>query len=240
VAPHTARRLEVLALAEELTQQRIMTAMAVVARRIIGVADPQALMRHMWAHIPDVIIVEAATRLVDVSGLCRSIRQFFQTPILIVEEGASKQERIGWLDSGADDVLALAAHAELSARCSALLRRIQRQQRRDPAGLYLHTFNLQLDIAGCRLYDASGRCINLSANHTRLLAVFFSYDGGIVPDEVLDRHMSGSVPSPAQSRLPNLIRRLNRWMAATSGGSIRLERIRGSGYRLSVPSARRA
>ena len=53
-------------------------------------------------------------------------------PILIVEEGASENERITWLDSGADDILTFttSAPAELSARCHALLRRTQRQLRR--------------------------------------------------------------------------------------------------------------
>jgi DNA-binding response OmpR family regulator len=237
MAPHTERRLELLVLAEELTQQRIVAAMSVVARRIVGVADAQALRRHLWARLPNVIILAAETRLVDVTALCRHIRQFFQTPILVLEDGASRQERIGWLDSGADDVLALRAHAELCARCFALLRRVQRQQKRDPAGLYLHALGFQLDIAGYRLYNPLGQPIDLNAEHTRLLAALFSYNGGIVPDEVLDRHMWDSVPLHAHSRLTGLVRRVNRRIAAMSSRPLYVERVRNNGYRLSLPTS---
>lgn len=207
-----------------------------VARRIVAVGDVGALMLQVWDRAPSIIIVERSPELGDVAALCRQIRQFFQTPIMVLEEGAGEGERISWLDSGADDVLArtTAGPAELVARCHALLRRVHRQIGRDPASARLHALGMQLDIAGRRLYPARGRPLDLSASATRLLALFFSHGDALVPTALIDQHLSGAATGAARERGAALIKQLNRRMAGLPAPAPRIERVRGSGFRLAL------
>lgn len=234
LALNSPRRLEVLALASASTEPYVATALAIVARRVRVVADARALMRHAWEHLPDVIIVEG--QVGDVATICRQVRRFFQTPIMVVVDGASEGERISWLDSGADDLLATptAGPAELAARCKALLRRAQRQQRRDPSSLRMHALGMQLDIVGRRLYLRQRPPLDLSATHTRMLALLFSQGGGVVPPEALAEHLAGATVSTTLRRLPVLVQGLNRRLGECQPPAPCVERVRGSGYRLAL------
>lgn len=237
LAPNSPRRLEVLALAREPAEHILGAALSIIARRVRVAADVGMLMIHAWDQIPDVFIVDgAAAEAGDAASLCRQVRRFFQTPIMVVVEAASEAERISWLDSGADDLLALptAAPAELAARCKALLRRMQRQQRRDPAALRLHALGMQLDIAARRLFLRHAPPLDLSATHTRLLALLFSQEGGVVAPQALAEHLGGIPSAAALRRLPALVQGLNRRLGACQPPAPSVERVRGSGYRLAL------
>jgi DNA-binding response OmpR family regulator len=236
MALQTPRRLEVLVLAEEPVRGRAQADLALVARRITTVAEPEALLPHVWEQNPEVIIIQGPTHPLSVQTLCGQIRQFFQTPILIVEQGVSEGERISWLDSGADDVLGLATAgpAELSARCHALRRRIYRQLRRDPASLRLEALGMQLDIPGRRLFLAGRPPIDLSGSMTRLMALFLCYGEDLVPTATLHQHLFGASTPAARERSSALLQSFNRRMGELPGPLPRIERVRGSGYRLTL------
>jgi DNA-binding response OmpR family regulator len=233
-AQQSARRLEVLVLADTPTQSRIAELLVVVARRVTPVGDLRGLMAHLWQQQPDVIIVAALPAVSDPGQLSASIRRFLQTPILVIGEGCTEVERIRWLDEGADDVLDLAraATGELSARCLALLRRLQRQRRRNAAALRLHAFGMELDVASRRLYIPGEAPLDLSPTQLSLLALLFSSDGAVVPSEDLAQHVWGSSSPDAQRRVTSLIQNLNRRFARLAYRP-QLEPVRAYGYRLS-------
>jgi two-component system, OmpR family, KDP operon response regulator KdpE len=234
----SSRSLEVLLLADEPTRSRVCAALALVPSRVSVVQTGAALMARVWERVPDLIIVGAALERDAVAAVCRSVRQFLQTPILVVEAGASADERIGWLDGGADDVLALLASspAELVARCHALLRRQQRQQRRDPAALRLQALNMQLDLVERRLHLPEKQVLDLSAAQVWLLALFFSYGERIVPHAALAQHVvlpASRVP-PSSRRATHLILKMNQRFAQLPHAAPRIEHVRGVGYRLAL------
>ncbi len=225
-----------LVLADEPVRGRAQSDLALVARRITCVAEPESLLLCVWEQNPEVIIIQGPAHPLSVQTLCAQIRQFFQTPILVLEQGVSEGERISWLDSGADDVLGLATAgpAELSARCHALRRRIYRQLRRDPASLRLEALGMQLDIPGRRLFVAGRLPIDLSGSMTRLLAIFLSYGDDLVPTAALDQHLFGASNAASRERSSALMQSFNRRMGELPGPLPRIERVRGSGYRLTM------
>lgn len=227
--------LEVLLITRSLTHEHLATTLAMVANRVTTVADSQVLMRHLWEHSPDLLLMlNTPVPLGDLTALCRQVRSYFQTPILVVEEGASEEERIAWLDCGADDVLSLpkTAPAELPARCRALVRRALRQRRRDPASLRMHALGMQLDIANRRLYLTDGQPVALTENLTRFLAICFHHGEALVPSATLGLHIFGSQPSNLQRRLSSLAQALDERTAAVAGPRPHLELVRGNGFRL--------
>lgn len=233
------RRLELLVLADERIHSHLSPDIALVSGQLTIVTAAEQLMQQLWERAPDVILLEAGAQGLALATACRQVRQYFQTPILIVEDGASVVERIAWLDAGADDVLALpeASPAALLARCHALMRRLQRQLRRDPAALRLHTLGMQLDIARRRLYLSDGRPLELSPALTRLLAIFFCYGEALVSRELLSRHMFGNTAPRPSRRLYALVKALNERTAGLAGPVPRLQRVRGFGYRLTLNAA---
>jgi two-component system catabolic regulation response regulator CreB len=228
-----------LVLADERIHSQLYPDLSLVSGHLIIVATAEGLMRQLWEHAPDVIMLEAGVQQPSAASLCAQVRQYFQTALIVVEAGATTAERVAWLDAGADDVLALpdASPAVLSARCHALVRRVQRQQGRDPQALRLHALGLQLDIAGRRLYLTDGRPLELSAALTRFLAIFFCYGDALVPTELLSLHMFGNGAPRLPKRLYTLVKALNERTAGVQGPVPQLQLVRGFGYRLTLNGA---
>lgn len=234
-APPAPPGLAVAVLADEEAAQEITGALVFVARRVMAEAEPEALLRQLWRQLPDVIVVGEGRRADGIAAICGRLRQLLPTPILVAAGEAAEAERISWLDSGADDVLALrqSAPAELGARCVALWRRVQRQRWRNPAALRLEAQGLQLDLAARRLYLGGGPAVDVSAEQLCLLALLFSRDGAVVAGEALALHLSGSASAAARRRVEALIGSLNQRCASLPSPPP-VERIRGLGYRLAL------
>lgn len=233
---YTTRRLELLVLADGRIHSQLSPAIAIVSGLVATVATADELMRQLWERAPDVILLETSGQQPAVPALCAQIRQCFQTAILVVAASGHEAERVAWLDAGADDLIALreASPAALAARCHALIRRVQRQLRRDPGALRLHALGMQLDIAERRLYLPDGRPLDLSAGLTRLLGIFFCYGDALVPSEVLGLHLFGKSVPNLPRRLYALSQLLNQRTAGVPGPVPRLQLLRGSGYRLTL------
>lgn len=235
--PHPAQQLEILVAAAAPLSQHLHTTLLLVARRVTHVAEPQALLRSLWDSAPDLLLILCAPpEHPAVPALCGQVRSFYQIPILVLEQGATEEERISWLDAGADDVLSVrvGVSPELPARCRALVQRARRQQRRDPTSHRLHALGMQLDVMGRRLFLPQGQPVALTDNLTRFLAVCFVHGGAVVPTETLGRHIYGRQPADLRQRLTALAQALQERTAGVSGPRPSLEAVRGLGYRLAV------
>lgn len=234
---HPSQQLEILVVTTSPLHANLHTALLTVARRVAAVGDAQQLMRRLWERNPDLLVLVAGpAERVDVVLVCAAIRTYYQTPILVLEQGAAEEQRIRWLDAGADDVLSWQAGipGDLAARCRALVQRARRQQRRDPTAHCLHALGMQLDIAGRRLQLPSGQCVALTDNLTRFLAICFVHSEAVVLLETLGLHIYGRHPSSLRKRLAALAQTLAERTAAASGPRPSLEPVRNIGYRLTL------
>lgn len=231
-------RLELLVVAPAALPGLGLFALPLVARRIIPATDLADLMLRIWEWPSDLIIITASFAPEAITQACVQVRRFFQIPILILAETADETERIIWLDHGADDVLVrpYLSDAELVARCYALRRRCQRQQRRDPAALRLQAFGIQLDPLARRLYCGSGPLLDLSVAQTRLMALLLSYDDQVVPMKLLQQHMHIDGSARMQRRIEALVSGINYQLLNHPARPPLIVRVRGNGYRLGYPT----
>jgi two-component system KDP operon response regulator KdpE len=92
--------------------------------KVIEASTGRDAIDHTAAQRPDLIVLDLG--LPDIGGIdvCREIRTWSTTPILVLSARHSDAEKVGLLDAGADDYLTKPfSPSELQARVRALLRR---------------------------------------------------------------------------------------------------------------------
>src|SRR6202158_4225738 len=93
-------------------------------------ADGLAL--HARAH-PDLVLLDIMLPAIDGFEVCRRIRAWSKTPILMLTARSSEDDRIEGLDLGADDYLVKPfSPRELVSRVRAILRRVGEPDRETP------------------------------------------------------------------------------------------------------------
>ena len=131
----------------------------------------------------DAIVLDLTLPGRDGLQILKDLREAgFGQPILILTARDSLDDRVAGLDSGADDYLVKPfAHAELSARLRALLRRGQAGQER-----LLQCGNLEMDLL-TRKVSRKGVEIDLSQREFELLEYLLRHKNTNVTREMLTR-----------------------------------------------------
>jgi DNA-binding response OmpR family regulator len=154
--------------------------------RVIPVANGRDAMRALYAHGPDIVILDIM--LPEVSGwdVCRRIREVSDVPIVMLTAYAGQEHRIKGLELGADDYLSKPFDVqELALRVAAVLRRTltvppenaHPRHRYDDGHLFI---DLDQHIVN---YD--GQPIQLSLHEFELLACFVRQPGVILSQRTL-------------------------------------------------------
>ena len=133
----------------------------------------------------DLVLMDVMMPKLDGFGATQRIREFSNTPIVILTAKGDEQDRVRGLDLGADDYLVKPFSAtELLARVRAVLRRSQ------PAGevggqsrFFTHS-NLKIDFARAEVWKGETP-VSLSATEYRLLLQFAHHVGKIMSSEEL-------------------------------------------------------
>ena len=111
-------------------------------------------------HPPDIVLLDLAMPGVDGFEVCRQLRDWTQTPILVLSVREGEEDKIRALDLGADDYLTKPfSLGELAARMRAVLRRTNSDVAEES-----RTFaygELQIDF-GRRLVTLAGREVHLT------------------------------------------------------------------------------
>lgn len=230
-------QLKILALSAAPLERELAEPLTLITGRLTAAQNLQVLLQHLWTHSADLLLmIDAPEGQASVPELCREVRPFFQTPILVLERGASEQERIAWLDAGADDILTWRGPAppELPARCRALVRRVWRELRRDPRAHRMRALGMELDLAGRYLYLPGGCSMALTGQLTRFLALCFHHGEAMVPIETLGQHLFATGRPNVRRQVHALAQAFQQRSAALPGPRPRLELVRNMGYRLTL------
>lgn len=178
----------------------------------------------------DVIILDIMLPDKDGLEVCRALRnRRITTPILMLTARDALEDRVGGLDSGADDYLVKPFEVEeLRARIRALLRRESSSK-----SSLLQVADLVLDPA-THTVQRGGQPIELTAKEFSLLEYFMRHPNHLISREMAEQHLWSYDHVVTSNVVDVYIRRLRRKIDDPCQLKL-LETVRGSGYRLRVP-----
>jgi len=133
----------------------------------------------------DLVLMDVMMPKLDGFGATQRIREFSNTPIIILTAKGDEQDRVRGLDLGADDYLVKPFSAtELLARVRAVLRRAQPAADVGGQSRFFTHGNLKIDFARAEIWKGENP-ISLSATEYRLLLQFAHHVGKIMSSEEL-------------------------------------------------------
>lgn len=165
---------------------------------VFEAANGQEALNSVLTNRPDLIILDLG--LPDIEGVevTRRLREWSQTPIIILSVREGESDKIAALDAGADDYLVKPfGTGELMARIRAALRR-QTDEAEEPV---LQTGTLRMDLSR-RLVAVGDREISLTPTEYDLLRVLMRNAGKVITH----RHLLRLVWGPAYESEMHLLR----------------------------------
>jgi DNA-binding response OmpR family regulator len=173
---------------------------------------------------PDLVVLDLGLPRMDGIEVCRHLRSEGDVSILMLTARADTEDRVGGLDSGADDYLVKPfERKELLARIRALLRR------RPPRGAAsLQVSDLTLNPA-TREVRRGDREIELTAREFELLDYLMRNERLVVSRERLLDDVWGYDPMAATNTIDVFISNLRRKLEVDGEGRL-LHTKRGAGY----------
>ncbi|WP_045226901.1 response regulator [Methyloterricola oryzae] len=128
---------------------------------------------------PDLIILDLGLPDMDGITVVKAVREWSQTPILILSARDAEQQKIDTLDAGADDYLTKPfSLGELLARIRVALRHASRTPGNDPSGIFV-AGDLKVDLQNRRVY-LKDQEVTLTPIQYRLLSVLVKHAGKVL------------------------------------------------------------
>jgi two-component system copper resistance phosphate regulon response regulator CusR len=179
----------------------------------------------------DAVILDVMIPKLNGFEVCRELRaQGLRIPILMLTARDAVEDRIGGLDTGADDYLTKPFEfGELLARLRALLRRGQELR-----PLVIEVGDLEIDTRGQRV-KRNGLPIELTAKEYTLLEYLARNAGKVVGREEISEHVWDDTFDPFSKLIEVYINRLRRKVDEPFATPL-IHTRRGAGYELRVPS----
>ncbi len=146
------------------------------------------------------------------------------TPVIVLTARSEVSDRVGSLDLGADDYITKPFDfAELEARCRAVLRRRGGAARNERAfgGAVLDSLRAELRFGG--------RCVPLRNRELRMFEVFFAAPNRVLSKAHLMERLFSFSDDVSENAIEVYVARLRKRLA---GAPVRIETVRGLGYRL--------
>lgn len=138
---------------------------------------------------PDLIILDLG--LPDITGgdVCKMVREWTDTPIIVLSAHDSEAEKVAALDAGADDYLTKPFGVdELLARIRVALRHSSRTA--GAKSSVVATGQLSIDLAS-HLVTRAGAVVKLTATEYRLLAYLAGNSGRVLTHQSILNHVWG-------------------------------------------------
>lgn len=189
-------------------------------------------LRRLDLEEPDVILL--ATHLADMSGieLLQRLREFSQTPVIMLCHSCDEDERARLLDLGADDLLTKPfGMKELLARLRAILRRRSSATERSTSQPIFTTGELTIDYTQ-HLVLLQGRPVQLSRTEYKLLSILAQNVGMVLTHELLLERVWGAEYSRDVDFIWVYISRLRRKIEADSRHPRYILTVPDVGYKL--------
>ena len=142
------------------------------------------------SHNPNIILLDLGLPDLDGLEVLRRLREWADTPVIILTARGKEKDKIMGLDAGADDYLTKPFDiGELMARIRVALRHYQRvkQGREEPV---FETPDFKVDLAA-RVVTVRGGEVHLTPNEYDLLACLIRYAGKVVTQKQILKEVWG-------------------------------------------------
>jgi DNA-binding response OmpR family regulator len=201
-----------------------------------GVADGQAMKRHLSAHPVDLLLLDVMLPGEDGLTLARELGSRGGPPIIMLSARGEEVDRIVGLEVGADDYLPKPfSHRELLARVAAVLRR------RQPAAANgrLRRFGpFEVDLEAHRL-TRNGEEVDVSGAEFALLKVLIENPDRVLSRDALVELLKGYERAPFDRMVDVRVTRLRRKIEPDPAHPVYLRTVWGEGYLFSPGGARK-
>jgi DNA-binding response OmpR family regulator len=177
----------------------------------------------------DLILLDVMLPRKDGFAVCRSIRAAgVRTPVILLTARDQEPDKVLGFEIGADDYVTKPfSPRELVARIGAVLRRAPEHQAIPDV---FRSGDLTLDFARHEAFKA-GRRIDLTAMEFRLLRIFVTHRGRVVPHDQLIREVWGPGVVLSDRVIYTHANNLRQKIEADPANPIFLIGVRGVGYR---------
>ncbi len=138
---------------------------------VLAAMDGAAALQVFEKEVPDLVLLDIMMPKLDGFEVCRRLREWTHTPIIMLSARANEGDKVKCLDIGADDYITKPfGAAELLARVNATLRRSEITNAK-PAGPSFVCGDLTVNFAG-RQVTVAGKEIKLTPTEYNLLQEF--------------------------------------------------------------------
>lgn len=197
---------------------------------VASVADGISAIKAVEELKPDLIVLDLM--LPDISGfeVCRRLRTFTTTPVIMLTARGEEIDRVLGLEVGADDYLAKPfSFRELLARLQAMLRRVQ-LDRQSVQPQLISTRQLNLDPIARRVWKGDQE-LQLSTREFDLLAILMKNGGRAMSRDDLIKQVWGDDWVGDPRTLDVHVRWLRLKIEEDPASPEFIQTVRGYGYR---------
>ncbi|MBI3760632.1 MAG: response regulator transcription factor [Chloroflexi bacterium] len=184
------------------------------------------------ANPPDVVILDLGLPDMDGIEVCARLREWTQTPIIVLSVRDNERDKVAALDRGADDYLTKPfGIEELLARVRVALRHSTQAQGSKQA--VVTAGPLMIDLAG-HVVSRDGVEVKLTATEFKLLAYLAGNAGRVLTHRSILSHVWGPAEADQVQYLRVYVRQLRKKLEASPAQPRYLLTEPGVGYRFVV------
>lgn len=201
---------------------------------VVAIGDGEQALKEIKEFDPDLVVLDIM--LPGISGLevCRRIRAFSSTPVIMLTARGEEMDRILGLEVGADDYLAKPfSFRELLARIRSILRRVE-MDRQTSQFQPVTVGNLTLDPISRRAFRGQQE-LQLSAREFDLLAILMRNAGRALSRDELLSQVWGEDWIGDPRTLDVHVRWLRLKIEDDPATPVYVQTVRGHGYRFAGP-----
>jgi DNA-binding response OmpR family regulator len=200
-----------------------------------AIHDGAEAVSHLKSSQFDAIILDVMLPGMQGLEVLRKLREFSQTPILMLTARGEDTDRIVGLEMGADDYLPKPCNPrELAARLRAILRRSEAAPDHS-VGDDLQAGLTQLNTSN-RSASYNAHDLNLTSAEFNVLHVLLSRAGQVVDKESISQQALGRALSAYDRSVDVHISKIRKKFAAVGGDNLIIS-VRGAGYQFAVTAA---
>lgn len=178
---------------------------------------------------PDVIILDLSLPDMDGLQVCKRLREWTQTPIIVLSVRESETDKVAALDNGADDYLTKPfGIEELLARIRVALRHFAQTQASHRT--VIHAGKLEIDLVN-HIVKRSGEEVKLTATEFNLLAYLSAHSGRVLTHQAILTQVWDPADADRVEYLRVYIRQLRKKLEDDPDQPVFLINEPGVGYR---------